>query len=104
MNVYIYDWVSMSYSRNWHNSVNQLHSNKKEKEKEKKKKVEKRKCVKEVRAAGCLSILCQEGVGDFAGTPCGNKTGLEGAEERKRGERKRAPSTMLLVVHFMEVP
>ena len=29
MVVYIYNWVTMLYSRNWHNTVNYLHSNKK---------------------------------------------------------------------------
>ena len=27
-NVYVYDWVTMLYSRNWHNTINQLYSNK----------------------------------------------------------------------------
>ena len=26
--IYTYDWITMLYSRNWHNTVNQLYSNK----------------------------------------------------------------------------
>ena len=29
--MYIYDWVTILYSRNWHNIVNQPYSNKKQK-------------------------------------------------------------------------
>ena len=29
MYVYIYDWVTLLYSRNWHNTVNQLYFDKK---------------------------------------------------------------------------
>ena len=28
-NVYMYDWVTLLYSRNWHNIINQLYFNKK---------------------------------------------------------------------------
>ena len=27
--IYVYDWITLLYSRNWHNIVNQLYSNKK---------------------------------------------------------------------------
>ena len=32
-NIYMYDWVTLLYSKNWHNTANQLYFNKKEKKK-----------------------------------------------------------------------
>ena len=37
--MYTYDWVTLLYSRNWHNIVNQLYFNKKENKKRKRENV-----------------------------------------------------------------
>ena len=52
----MYDWVTLPYSRNWHNTVKQLYKKKKKRKKRKKRKRKKRKKEKEKTVKGWKMI------------------------------------------------